>query len=134
VFVKNEPNDPAGASAPLHSHDAYFGLSDDERGFMESLREWIKTTFPGGAPFNIEVTNGVSRERLTLDPTTGEVFMVKKKPQGKGKRKVYIDIMPEDEAKYEAAKPDDPKGTPFADPCVWWVWNGVDWICVAYGN
>jgi hypothetical protein len=132
VSVKPDAKQSASASAP-HTHDPYFGLSQEEIDFMNLLGAFVKEKAP--ASFKVEVTNGVSFDRLTLDPAIpDEVFMIRKKPKGNGKRKVEIDIMSEEEAKYEASKPDDPQGAAFADPCCWWVWDGVNWICVAYGN
>ena len=87
-------------------------------------------------PFKLEVTNGVARERLTLNPSTHEVFMIKKKPQGYGRRKVEIDIMSEEEAKEEIENGGSSSTAAPAviDPCCWWEWNGAKWVCVGYGD
>ena len=90
-------------------HDPYEGLKRSERDFMTELRDWLRATYPGGVPMSLEVTNGVCRERLTLDPDIGEVFCLPKKPKGAGHRTVEAYIMPHAEAKECAVRPSFPE-------------------------
>jgi len=105
---------------------------------MERLRLFLTddTVFPAGFPFKLEVTNGVARERLTLNPANDEVFMIRRKPPGAGRRQVPIDIMSEAEAKQEIESGGSSTiGAPAVmDPCCWWEWDGVKWVCVGYGD
>ena len=95
-----------GSQQPgVHHHDPYEGLRKSEIDFLERLKAWILNTYGENTelPLKLEITNGVCRDRLTLSPD--EVFCLKKKPKGNGKRKVEVHIMSENEAKQCAVDP-----------------------------
>ena len=130
-----KPGDGAGQTA-AQVHNPYEGLHPDEEIFLKALRDLIRDNFTGRVPFKLEVTNGVARDRLTLNPNHDEVFMIKKKPHGSGKRQVPIDIMSEGDAKDEinGGGSYGPMAPSVIDPCCWWEWDGTDWVCVGYGD
>jgi hypothetical protein len=134
-----ESADETATHSATDEHDPYENVAPEIVSVLEKLRELLpnRELFPNGVPFKLEVTSGVARERLTLNPNEDEVFMIKKKPPGSGRRKVEIDIMSEDEAKEEIENPGGSSSTgapAVIDPCCWWEWNGIKWVCVGYGD
>lgn len=110
---------------PQVDEDRFDGYDPDEVKFLEDLEKFFKGKSEAIAE-RFEVTYKISSEFANVDPATQAM-----KPTRRGSSPVFnLIVGNREQIKNEVAQAALAAGG--ADPCCWWVWNGQQFVCVAF--